>query len=68
MRSSRKAHSSGLFKGDDPEAMASEYMSILWGDLQISLLLKLREAPDPAEAQRRAQHATKVVFQLHPLR
>jgi AcrR family transcriptional regulator len=63
-----QAHSSGLFKDDDPDLMTSEYMSILWGDLQMSLLLKLREAPDPAEARRRAQHATKVVFQLHPPR
>ena len=61
-----QAQSAGLFNSDDPELMASEYLSILWGDLQINLLLKLREAPGPAETQRRAQHATKVVFQLHP--
>ena len=61
-----KAHSAGLLGAADPDQMSGEYLSVLWGDLQLNLLLRLREAPAPAEAQRRAQHAVSVLLQLHP--
>jgi AcrR family transcriptional regulator len=61
-----KAASAGLLGEGDPDKMTGEFLSVLWGDLQISLLLRLREAPTPEEAQRRAQHATAVLLQLHP--
>lgn len=60
-----QAQTTRLLEEGDPDEVAAEFLSILWGDLQVSLLLKLRDAPGPAEAKRRAQHATKVVFQLH---
>ena len=61
-----KAVSAGLLAQGDPDKMTGEFLSMLWGDLLISLLLRLREAPAPEEAQRRAQHATSVLLRLHP--
>lgn len=61
-----KAASAGLLGKGDADRMTGEFLSVLWGDLLISLLLRVREAPAPEEAQRRAQHATAVLLQLHP--
>jgi AcrR family transcriptional regulator len=60
-----KAHAAGLL-GGDPDQMTGEFFALLFGDLQMSLLLRLREAPTQAEAQSRAQQATAVLLRLHP--
>ena len=60
-----KAHAAGLL-GGNPDQMTGEYFALLFGDLQLGLLLRVREAPTQAEAHSRAQHAAAVLLQLHP--
>ena len=61
-----KAHAAGLL-GGDPDQMTGEFFALLFGDLQMSLLLRLRETPTQPEAHSRAQHATSVLLRLHPV-
>jgi AcrR family transcriptional regulator len=61
-----RAQACSLIGGATPEAMASEFLALLWGDLQIILLMRLSEAPAPAEIQRRAQAAVAALLSLHP--
>jgi AcrR family transcriptional regulator len=61
-----KAQSAGLLDASDPSEMAAEFLAMLWGDLMISVLLRVREAPGPAETKRRAQQAATALLQLHP--
>lgn len=51
------AQSAGLIGAGDPSEMSGRYLALLWGDLMVTLLLRLREAPDAAEIDRRAEKA-----------
>jgi AcrR family transcriptional regulator len=60
----RKAQSLGLVPVDDPGALAAGYISELWGDLLIRLLMRLREAPTKREIELRACAATETLMAL----
>ena len=61
-----RAQSAGLLQGIDPEPMVEQFLALLWGNLMISLLLRLRDAPTSREIGRRAKNAAKAFLQLHP--
>jgi AcrR family transcriptional regulator len=58
----------GLITGADAETMATQFVALLWGDLQMTLLLRLAEAPAPAEIERRAKGAVTALLSLYPER
>ena len=60
----RKAQSLGLVPAGDPGALAAGYISALWGDLLIRLLMRLREAPAKREIEIRARAATETLMAL----
>jgi hypothetical protein len=47
--------------------MAGRFFALLWGDLQISLLLRLVEAPHPDEIEERAGSAVGALLSLYAL-
>lgn len=59
-----QAETSRLLLGD-PSAIATQFLSLLWDDLQVQLLLRLAKPPDEMEIARRAHDATKVLMSLH---
>ena len=59
------ARASGLLVGR-PAELAEQFRALLWGDLMISLLLGVAEAPNPREIARRARSATADFLELHP--
>ena len=60
-----QAQSHGLLSGRPPE-MAEQFAGLLWGDLMISLLLRVADTPAPRETTRRARSAATAFLQLHP--
>ena len=60
-----QAQSRGLLTGRPPQ-MAEQFAGLLWGDLMISLLLRIAETPAPREINRRARNAATAFLQLHP--
>jgi AcrR family transcriptional regulator len=60
-----QAQSRGLLSGRPPE-MAEQFAGLLWGDLMISLLLRIIDTPAPREITRRARGAATAFLQLHP--
>ena len=60
-----QAQSHGLLNGRPPE-MAEQFAGLLWGDLMISLLLRIVDTPTPRETTRRARSAATAFLQLHP--
>ena len=60
-----QAQSHGLLSGRPPE-MAEQFAGLLWGDLMISLLLRIADTPAPREITRRARSAATAFLQLHP--
>jgi AcrR family transcriptional regulator len=60
-----KARSSGLLVGDSAE-MAEQFMALLWGNLMVSLLLRVADPPNPNEVRRRARNAANAFLQLYP--
>jgi AcrR family transcriptional regulator len=62
-----RAAAQGL--GDaDPETVAGQFLALLWGDLQMSLVMRLAEAPAPAAIEQRARAAARAVLALYPAR
>nr|WP_284733902.1 MULTISPECIES: TetR/AcrR family transcriptional regulator [unclassified Dyella] len=61
-----QAQSSGLLAAGDPHEMSARYLALLWGDLMISLLLRLREAPKAKECEQRGGHAAADFLRLYP--
>jgi len=57
-----KAQAGGLIGAGDPIALAVRYTSLLWGDLLVRLLLRVRDAPEPAEIALRAGSATEALM------
>jgi len=60
-----QAQSRGLLSGRPPE-LAEQFSGLLWGDLMISLLLRITDTPAPREIARRARSAATAFMQLHP--
>lgn len=57
-----KSQSQGLIGPGDPTAMAAGYFALLWGDLLVRLLLRVRKAPGEDEIDARARSAAKSIF------
>src|ERR1700730_14629712 len=49
------AQSLGLVGAGEPSEMARQFISLLWGDLLLQLLLRVAAAPSPEEIERRAR-------------
>ena len=60
-----QAQSAGLIGAGDPTEMGSCYLALLWGDLMVSVLLRIREAPGTAEIDRRVRKATENFLRLY---
>jgi AcrR family transcriptional regulator len=60
------AQSLGLVGAGEPTEMARQFISLLWGDLLLQLLLRVAAAPSPEEIERRARTATETLLMLHP--
>jgi AcrR family transcriptional regulator len=60
------AQAGGLLGPGDAEAMGDTFLSLLWtGGLLMRLLLRLAEAPDEVEGERRARFATQQVLLMY---
>ena len=62
-----RARSAGLL-GGDPSEMAEHFAGLLWGNLKVSLLLRVTERPNPREMARRARDATAAFLKVYPER
>jgi AcrR family transcriptional regulator len=60
-----RAQSSRLLDGN-PAEMAEHFAGLLWGNLLVSLLLRITEQPSPREITRRARDATAAFLKLYP--
>lgn len=61
-----QAQVDGLLAAGDPAEIAGRYFALLWGDLMVSVLLRVREVPGPQETERRAQDAATNLLRLYP--
>jgi AcrR family transcriptional regulator len=61
-----QAQSAGLIGDDDPIDMSGRYLSLLWGDLIVSILLRVREAPGTTEIGHRVRKASADFLKLYP--
>lgn len=57
-----KAQEHRLVANDDPADLAALYLTLLWGDLLLSLLMRVREAPTEREILTRAREATETLM------
>jgi len=57
-----KAQERRLVATSDPAALAARYFAVLWGDLLLSLLMRVREAPTEREIQTHARAATETLM------
>ena len=60
----RKAQARGLVLADEPAVLVDRYLTVLWGDLLIRLLMRVREAPTEREIAVRARAATETLVAL----
>jgi hypothetical protein len=60
----RKAQARGLVLAGDPAVLAARYIAVLWGDLMIRLLMRVREAPTEREIEVRARAAMETLMAL----
>jgi AcrR family transcriptional regulator len=60
-----QAQSAGLIGAGDLTEMAGRYLAMLWGDLMVSVLLRIREAPGATEIDRRVSKANEDFLQLY---
>jgi AcrR family transcriptional regulator len=51
--------------GADVRAVAETFMALLFGNLQLSWLLRVSNPPSPREIEHRAQRAAKALFRLY---
>jgi AcrR family transcriptional regulator len=58
----KRAQAQGLVGAGDPVDMAARFFAVLWGGLLVQLLLRVREAPDAAEAAARARTAAAAII------
>jgi AcrR family transcriptional regulator len=59
------AQASGLVDGR-PDEMIAQFAGLLWGDMLVSLLLRVMDQPPPRELSRRARAATAALLKLYP--
>lgn len=59
------AQAAGLIKKTAPGDMDVRFLALLWDDLMMSLLLRLREAPGTAEINQRARRAAQDFLALY---
>jgi AcrR family transcriptional regulator len=62
----KQAQVDGLLAPGEPAEIAGRYFALLWGDLMVSVLLRIREAPGPQEIERRARDAANDLLRLYP--
>jgi len=55
------------YSGYPPE-LAEQFSGLLWGELLVSLLLRVADPPDAREMNRRARRATSAILRLHSTR
>jgi hypothetical protein len=60
-----QAQSAGLIGAGDPTEMGGRYLALLWGDLMVSVLLRIREAPGTTEIDHRVIKATEDFLRLY---
>jgi AefR-like transcriptional repressor, C-terminal domain len=60
----RKAQARRLVPAGDPAVLAARYITVLWGDLMIRLLMRVREAPTEREIGVRARAAMEALMAL----
>ena len=60
-----QAQAAGLLAAGDPDELVARYLALLWGDLMVSILLRLREAPDAREIELRAGKASADFLRLY---
>jgi AcrR family transcriptional regulator len=60
-----QAQSAGLIGAGDPTEMGGRYFALLWGDLMVSVLLRIREAPGTTEIDHRVRKATEDFLRLY---
>lgn len=60
-----QARSVGLIDKHAPRDMDVRFLALLWDDLMVSMLLRLREAPETAEINRRAKRAVQEFLRLY---
>ena len=63
-----RAAAQGLVGDGHPQTVAAQFLALLWGDLQMSLVMRLAEAPAPAAIEQRARAAASAVLALYPAR
>ena len=56
---------SGLLGDADPETVASQFLSLLFGDTLMRVVMRAIDPPSPRDCARRAQAATAAVLQLY---
>ena len=62
-----QAQLAGLLGPGTAADMSNQFLALLWGDLMVSVLLRVRERPGPAEIERRARCATADFLRLNPV-
>lgn len=60
-----QAQSVGLIGAGDPREMSADYLALLWGDLMVSMLLRIRAAPGMMEIDRRVSKAAEDFLRLY---
>jgi AcrR family transcriptional regulator len=60
-----QAQSAGPIGAGDPTEMSSRYSALLWGDLMVSMLLRVREAPGTAEIDTQVRRAIEDFLRLY---
>jgi AcrR family transcriptional regulator len=63
----RRGQAAGFLGPGEPEDIAREFFSLLFGDLMLLLLLAVAEPPGAEEVRVRAERATAAVLALHPV-
>jgi AcrR family transcriptional regulator len=58
-----RVQAKGLIPADHPTAMVERFIALLWGDLLVRLLLRVRDSPTSEEIQGRARTAAEVLFE-----
>lgn len=61
-----RVQAQGLIGAGDPAAITARFVPMLWGDVQIRLLMQVREPPTPAEIEARARAAADALLTLYP--
>lgn len=59
-----QAKAAGLLEGAPPD-IADQFAALLWGDIQLRLLMRTTERPSEREIARRAGEATRAILTLH---